>query len=270
MNIVLAHGILGFSKFGGISYFNGIENHLKKQHNAKVLAPAVNPTASIKDRGEELKQEILKALKNNTLNPRNKTHIIAHSMGGLDSRYILSPQNSNNIAGLISSLTTIGTPHNGSPLADKLFPLLDGKSISPAASLIERLAIKILFGLGISPDGLHDLTTTAMHNFNQVYNDNPDISYFCVAGTGRNNGEKKTTSLFFEQLHKLIKGISGEENDGAVTKSSAYARGEIIGDEWPADHMDEVGHDLDKLPNGEPDGFEYRDKYDEIIKRISS
>src|SRR5690606_31299482 len=124
MNIVLAHGILGFSKFGPIHYFNDIVNHFRHKYNARVLAPAVNPTASIKVRGEELKRAILRALENNTLDSHNKIHIIAHSMGGLDSRYILSPQNPNNTADLISSLTTISTPHNGSPLADKLFPLL--------------------------------------------------------------------------------------------------------------------------------------------------
>jgi len=39
-------------------------------------------------------------------------------MGGLDSRYLLSPANPtpNNLP--IRSLTTIGTPHFGSPIAD--------------------------------------------------------------------------------------------------------------------------------------------------------
>jgi len=52
------------------------------------------------------------------LDPAQKTHIIAHSMGGLDSRYLLSPDNPTPNRMPIRSLTTIGTPHFGSPIAD--------------------------------------------------------------------------------------------------------------------------------------------------------
>ena len=44
-------------------------------------------------------------------------HIIAHSMGGLDSRFLithLQPEEDNRVL----SLTTIGSPHRGSPIAD--------------------------------------------------------------------------------------------------------------------------------------------------------
>ena len=44
-------------------------------------------------------------------------HIIAHSMGGLDSRFLithLQPEEDNRVL----SLTTIGSPHHGSPIAD--------------------------------------------------------------------------------------------------------------------------------------------------------
>ena len=44
-----------------------------------------------------------------------KIHIIAHSMGGLDSRYMISKLG---MADRVLSLTTISTPHHGSPIAD--------------------------------------------------------------------------------------------------------------------------------------------------------
>src|SRR5215510_6280544 len=51
----------------------------------------------------------------------DKVHIIAHSMGGLDARYLLC----NNLYGLgaldrVVSLSTISTPHRGSQVADLL------------------------------------------------------------------------------------------------------------------------------------------------------
>ena len=55
-------------------------------------------------------------------------------MGGLDSRFILSPANPDNIANLITTLTTIGTPHQGSPLADLFF-----LGFNPLVELFEAL-----------------------------------------------------------------------------------------------------------------------------------
>ena len=107
MNIVLQHGILGFRTLFSINYFNGIEAHLKEKYQAKVLVTEVGPTAGIVERGKELRQQILDALGINghtpTLNPGDETHIVAHSMGGLDSRFILSPSNPENIADHITS-----------------------------------------------------------------------------------------------------------------------------------------------------------------------
>jgi triacylglycerol lipase len=42
-------------------------------------------------------------------------YLIAHSMGGLDSRFMLSPANLDHLAAHVASLTTISTPHHGSP-----------------------------------------------------------------------------------------------------------------------------------------------------------
>src|SRR5262245_2215715 len=57
--------------------------------------------------------------------PDAPIHIIAHSMGGLDARYALN----RNLAGLaarVASLSTIGTPHGGSPIADLIVGPMPG------------------------------------------------------------------------------------------------------------------------------------------------
>jgi triacylglycerol esterase/lipase EstA (alpha/beta hydrolase family) len=53
--------------------------------------------------------------------PNGKVHIIAHSMAGLDARYLLS-HNLQSLAnpGRVASLSTVATPHCGSPVADLL------------------------------------------------------------------------------------------------------------------------------------------------------
>ncbi|MEQ1529807.1 MAG: hypothetical protein ABL925_10860 [Methylococcales bacterium] len=271
MNIVLAHGILGFDQIGSIYYFNGLKQHLENKHNAKVLITEVNPTASIVERGNQLKTQILAGLQNKVLDPDKPTHILAHSMGGLDSRYILSPVNSDNIGALITSLTTIGTPHRGSPIADLFYPLLDGKGSALALALWEIPARQFLNFFGISVAGLRDLTSEVLTAFDQQYEDHQDVQYFWTAGIGRAAPGLNTSlvlSLTYNYLYENGKSDEDKHNDGAVTLCSAK-HGEAIGVPWLADHLDEVGHDLDHLPSGTPEHFPYLAKYDEILQRIS-
>jgi triacylglycerol lipase len=117
MNIVLVHGILGFRVKIGIEYFRGVAEHFGKK-GLKVFAPILDPTQGIEYRGGQLDDQINTAFDTGTLDPASKTHIIAHSMGGLDSRWMLSPANPIKIRAPIRSLTTISTPHKGSPIAD--------------------------------------------------------------------------------------------------------------------------------------------------------
>ena len=117
MNIVLVHGILGFREKLGIEYFRNVAEHFREK-GLKVIAPVLEPTQGIEYRGAQLRDQINAAFANGRLDPSQKTHIIAHSTGGLDSRWMLSPVNPDRIQASIRSLTTISTPHQGSSIAD--------------------------------------------------------------------------------------------------------------------------------------------------------
>jgi triacylglycerol lipase len=281
MNIVLAHGIVGFEKILHISYFNGIKEHLEKKFQAKVITPAVHPIKGIKNRGKELKEKILQALgKTNTsptLNPNEKIHIIAHSLGGLDSRWLLSPNNPDNIAEHVISLTTIGTPHTGSPIADLFYSLIYGKLSN---LIIKKLETKTRekFKETELLDSLKDLTTASLETFNKEFIDNPTIKYFCIAGCGRNRSMTGLlrlnffkTSLFFQPTYQYIKLIKKEENDGLVTLSSAKRQNwKNIDEPWQADHTELIGHNLDFPVIGKPKNFDYLRKYEEIVEHLRS
>src|SRR6266404_5511706 len=112
MNIVLVHGILGFRNLvelgpiGLIPYFRDVAEHFEARGH-RVLAVELDKTAGVKTRAIQLGDQIAAGLgAGGPLDPAQKTHIIAHSMGGLDSRYLLSPANPipNNLP--IRSLTT--------------------------------------------------------------------------------------------------------------------------------------------------------------------
>ncbi|HXJ92693.1 MAG TPA: hypothetical protein VMT20_07395 [Terriglobia bacterium] len=249
MNIVLVHGMPGFAAKFGIEYFNGVKHQLEK-FPANVFVANLSFIGSIADRGEELRTQVSTALSSGALNPDEKTHIIAHSQGGLDARYMLSTPN---VPPKIVSLTTIATPHQGSPIAE----LLDGPILLSALDV-----------LGIDRAALEDLTGRQMKKFNDTYADNPKVDYFFAAGKGR--GGQFATSFPLLPLHRYIESLNGEANDGLVTVSSAR-HGKAISDPWLADHADEIGHDLDKPfdPKAVPP-FDYLRAYEDIVKRVSS
>ncbi len=117
MNIILVHGILGFAKRLGMDYFRDLPGRYRAQ-GIRVFVPELDPTEGVEFRGGQLRDQTQAAAAAGTIDTRQKTHIIAHSLGGLDGRYILSPANPNRLQIPVRSLTTISTPHRGSPVAD--------------------------------------------------------------------------------------------------------------------------------------------------------
>ncbi|KAG0267286.1 hypothetical protein DFQ27_008940 [Actinomortierella ambigua] len=114
--IVLCHGLFGFDKIGPeaiphlqIHYWSGIQKALKKL-GAKVFVARVSRTGAIRRRAEELHQMLTSTVEGMPVN------LLAHSMGGLDCRYLISHIRDKTYS--VSSLTTLSTPHRGSPFMD--------------------------------------------------------------------------------------------------------------------------------------------------------
>ena len=224
-----------------------------------------------------MRSQIIAAFNNGRLNPTEKAHIIGHSLGGLDSRYLLSPGNKktteNDVAARIASLTSIASPHRGSPIADLLAlePAEEMGVLNHLQAFIKRLGVleegvaEILNHFGISLKGLEDLTTESMQKFNQRYPDHPGIRYFSVAGVGRPG--VPPTALVFLPFYQYIQSHTGQPSDGLVHIPSAQW-GDFDPNTWPCDHAEEVGHDLDHF--FEAPRFNYLERYDEIVKRVST
>src|SRR5437773_1910471 len=86
--LVLVHGLLGFNQlklFGWTlaSYFPGIPEFLTAAGN-RVLVPRVSPTGSVAERAGQLKAFLDREA------PGEVVHLVAHSMGGLDARYLIA------------------------------------------------------------------------------------------------------------------------------------------------------------------------------------
>lgn len=275
MNIVLAHGFLGFEKILGIiEYFKGVRKHLEDTFGARVVVPKVAKIASIAARGTQLREQILKAFGDGSFDPGEKAHIIAHSMGGLDARFVISDKD-NSIADRIASLTTVGTPHRGVPVADLIARALNGEQLSGAESIVASLLREAIESQALLDavddadkalrDAVRDLSTKGTDEFNKSHPNHPQVRYFSIAGKGREGFLKPKTSAFFLLPYKHTKRAAGD-NDGLIPVTSAtLIDGEV--DIWPTDHADEIGHNLNLLP---PDsGFDHLPAYKQIVERAT-
>lgn len=110
--IVLVHGIVIKDIFF-IKSFGQIDRMLRIQ-GFDVYKSKIDGFGSIENNAAKLKEEIENILKEKNV---EKVNIIAHSKGGLDSKYLI--QNLG-MEDKVASLTTLCTPHKGTPLASNI------------------------------------------------------------------------------------------------------------------------------------------------------
>jgi triacylglycerol lipase len=211
--IVLAHGLCGFSRIGLgpltlTTYFRGIPDYLRAAGN-RVLVTRVHPIAGIEFRAQRLGSRILTAF------PDEPVHIIGHSMGGLDARRLLAEPS---WRGRVLSLTTIGTPHLGSHLAD-------------FAKLRVGRVYRLLESLRIDQRGFLDITRRSARRFHRIHGVPDSIPCFSLAGVPPLNEVTWPLRRLYEMMQEL-EGL----NDGLVSATSARAFGTPLED-WPADHL---------------------------------
>ena len=107
--IILVHGIMIKDLFF-LKSFGQIDRILRIE-GFKVFKSKIDGVGTIESNAEMLKQEILGICGDLGV---DKVNIIAHSKGGLDSKYMI--QNLN-MEDHVASFTTLCTPHKGSPMA---------------------------------------------------------------------------------------------------------------------------------------------------------
>jgi triacylglycerol lipase len=222
--IVLHHGLLGFGdvKVGPIklSYFAGIDRAITERGHPLIVS-RVHPTGSIERRARELKEIILRQLK--VLDRDNgKVVIIAHSMGGLDARYMISKLGMDD---RVAALVTITTPHRGSPYADWCL-----------RNLGQRLGgLQLMNLIGLDVRAVSDLTTASCAAFNEEVLDAPGVRYFSVSAAR----PWHRVPPFAVHAHKVITDAEGPNDSLVSVKSSTW--GEHLG-VWPADHWHTINH----------------------------
>lgn len=211
--IVLVHGLFGYDqlKMFGCTvarYFPDIPEMLTAAGN-RVLVPRLSPTCGIADRAGQLKEFLDREA------PGEPLHLIGHSMGGLDCRYLTSRLG---FGPRVLTLTTIGTPHRGSAFADW------------GIGRLERLLKPLLEFFDVPHQAFYDLTTKSCVRFNDEVPDLPNVRYFAVAGRFDGNWLNPEWQLSYRIVHE-----AEGPNDGVVSLASA-TYGERI-EVWTGDHL---------------------------------
>ncbi|MFO0576701.1 MAG: triacylglycerol lipase [Polyangia bacterium] len=279
--IVLAHGMAGFERIGPVNYFFNVAADLKGRGEA-VFESQVSPYETSTVRAGQLAQFIDATLRTSGA---CKVNVIAHSQGGLDSRYAVS---SLGYGDRIGALITVGTPHAGTPVADVALGLVPGFS-ADAVNLI-LLAVQGLTGNDQGrPDirsNLSQLATATMKTWNEQNRDDPRVRYYSVAG--RSNLARADTECKggvwsnpagLDVLNPLLALPVGVwtvtspnplvpiANDGLVPVTSARW-GTFLGC-VAADHFDEVGQ-IAELGPDLISGFYHLELYRKLVAQLHS
>lgn len=203
--IILVHGI--GARDSGL-FWGRIPKKLESL-GLKVFLGKTDSWGSIDSNANYLKSTVDKVLSECQC---DKVNIIAHSKGGIDSRYLIS---SLNYGEYVASLTTVSTPHLGSELVDYIF---EKKSIyNPFARIIVNLVVKLYGDKSPEPYKIiSELTTQSMKNFNEQNPDKEGIYYSSYHSYMRNSFDDISYSLSHWYLHKVV-----GKNDGIVSVGSA-------------------------------------------------
>lgn len=211
--LVLAHGILGFDelKLGPFRqrYFRGVAPRLE-QLGTRIYTFKVHPTAVVSSRAAALAKAVI-AL------DAPRVNIVAHSMGGLDARYLAARLA---LAGKVASIVTVGTPHRGTPLADLGAGLW---LVAPTTKLLMDKA-------GFDAHGLLELTTERMEAFNREVPDQEGIFY----GSWLSKASFTLINPLLLPTWQLLRMKAGD-NDGLVpvtSQSWGVTCGTIEADHW--------------------------------------
>jgi triacylglycerol lipase len=144
--------MFGFGRLASYDYFAHVERALERRlrdagDEAESFVVDVPPTASVRKRAARLMELVSQTLAADE--DSGPVHLIGHSTGGLDARLVASPSARIPVAegtktwiDRLASVTTINTPHFGTPLAS-FFATVSGQRMLYAVSALTYIALTV-------------------------------------------------------------------------------------------------------------------------------
>lgn len=207
--ILMVHGVF-FRDWKFFNYWGRVPAELIR-NGAEIYYGEQHSAASVERCGNELKNKIEEIVRTTGC---EKVNIIAHSKGGLDSRYAISCLGMDKY---VASLTTVNTPHRGCEYADFI---LEHAPFGFKDFLARRYNTALKKFGEADPDfisAVTDLTAKNCGRFNETAGNMPGVYYRSVGSRMR-----KSTSAGFplNMSYHIVKLFSKRDNDGLVDVES--------------------------------------------------
>lgn len=206
--VLMVHGVF-FRDFEMLNYWGRIPEELEK-NGCTVYYGNHSSALSVEESAKEIAERIEEIVKKEGC---SKVNVIAHSKGGLDTRYAISNLGSDKY---VASLTMINTPNKGCVFADYLFNNISEKTKNNLAKLYNAGAKK----LGDkNPDfisAVYDLTSTRVKELNGLMK-HKDSVYYSSYGSRL---KKATDGRFPLNLTNSFVKLFDGYNDGLVGEKS--------------------------------------------------
>lgn len=146
-HVYFSPGMFGFGRLGSYNYFAHVERGLSARFAAaghELVAHIIEdlPTASIRRRATRLAEIVTRTCGDEPV------HLLGHSTGGLDARLAASPATRSIEAEYLAwlprlrSVTTMNTPHFGTPLAS-FFATANGQRVLAALSVLTMAGLSL-------------------------------------------------------------------------------------------------------------------------------
>ena len=253
--ILMVHGIF-FRDWQKFNYWgrvprelvrNGAEVYYGNQQSANLISVSAG----------ELRDRIIEVI-NET--GAEKLNIIAHSKGGLDSRYAISKLGMDKY---VASLVTVNTPHYGCNFVDDIL----SKVSDGLLQFVAKRYNKLFTVLGdTAPDfekGIRELTHSNCAKLDNELPDKPGIYYMSVMSVMKN----VFSAGFPLNVGYMLNRKDGTGNDGLVVKESALRGANTLLIEKNGNRGLSHGDMID-LFRENIDGFDVREFYVGIVKNL--
>lgn len=253
--ILFVHGVF-FRDSRLLNYWGRIPAALK-ENGAEIYYGEQQSALSVPESAEELARKIENIVAKTGC---GKLNIIAHSKGGLDSRYAISKLGCGKY---VASLTTINTPHRGCLFAEYLL----GACKPKLKNFIEKTYNKMFYMLGDdSPDfmsAVKCLTNSYCEKFNKEVLDDPEVMYQSYGSKAKNHRSGHFPLNF---SYPVVKKYDGD-NDGLVALTSA-PWGEKFMPIYPKGRRGITHADMIDLNRVDIKGFDVREFYVQMVSEL--
>lgn len=256
--ILMVHGIF-FRDWKSFNYWGRIPKELE-DNGAVIYYSNHQSSASVEQCANEIKQRVLNIVQETGC---QKVNIIAHSKGGLDSRYAISCLGMDQY---VASLTTINTPHMGCNYVCRILDRIPQKTVTAIGNKYDTLYRKLGDD---NPDffsGLKDLTDRECFRLNKVMKNVPGVLY---QSTGSRMVSRTSTMFPLSLGYCIIKCFGGGDNDGLVSTNS-MVWGEFLGVISPKGRQGISHGDMIDLTRKNIEGFDVCEFYIDLVSQLKS